>query len=58
MIRLLDQSDIAALLRVKPQTVRMMRLRDQLPPPDAMTGRQPGWRPETIEAWRKERYAK
>ena len=51
MIRYLDSADAAKAIGVQPQTFRQWRSRGLTPEPDAMTGRQPGWLPETIERW-------
>ena len=54
-IRYLDSREAAEVLGVQPQTFRAMRAAGRAPEPDAMTGRQPGWRPETIERWKAQR---
>ena len=58
MIRYLDGADAAMALGVQPQTFRQWRSRGLAPEPDAMTGNRPGWLPETIEKWRRERAEK
>jgi predicted DNA-binding transcriptional regulator AlpA len=43
--------DVAAFLGVSGSTVRAYITRHQMPEPDRMFGRSPGWRPQTIETW-------
>lgn len=47
--------DVAAFLGVSGSTVRAYITRHQIPEPDRMFGRSPGWRPHTIEAWHASR---
>lgn len=49
--RFLSVSDIAKKLGVQPGTLQ----RYKLPAPDAYIGRTRGWKPETIDAWHKNR---
>lgn len=43
--------DVAAFLGVSTSTVRAYAAREQIPPPDRMFGRSPGWKPRTIQGW-------
>lgn len=52
LIRYLSRGEIAQRLGVGLATVKQYR---NFPPPDAMIGRNQGWLPETIDAWRKSR---
>lgn len=45
-------TDVAAYLRVKPDTVSGYKTRRQMPEPDEQVGRTPVWRPATIIEWR------
>lgn len=51
----LTTADVAAILRVEPETVRSYRTRGLFPEPDGHLGRTPWWTRETIEAWQKAR---
>ena len=51
MIEYLDSKQVGERAGLAHQTVRQMRVRRQMPPPDAMIGRQPGWLPATIDEW-------
>lgn len=59
-LKLVSLTEIAELLNVKPQTVRMWRyrgeeLRDPMPPAEwTVSGSVPVWREETILAWARE----
>jgi predicted DNA-binding transcriptional regulator AlpA len=48
---LLDTRDVAALLGIKPDTVRWYKKRGILPDPDKYFGRSPAWNRSTIETW-------
>ena len=48
---LLTVADVAALLGVKPATVRQYAHRDDMPPPDEHIGRTPVWSRATIDGW-------
>ena len=54
-IRYLDSREAAEVLGMQAQTCRAMRAAGRSPEPDAMAGRQPGGRPETIERWKAHR---
>ncbi|HZG05618.1 MAG TPA: MerR family transcriptional regulator [Streptomyces sp.] len=43
--------EIAAHIRVKPETVRSYRKHGLLPPPDLVEGGRPYWLADTIRAW-------
>lgn len=43
--------EIAAHIRVKPDTVRSYRKHGLLPAPDVVERGKPYWRPETIREW-------
>lgn len=43
--------DVATFLGVSGSTIRAYVARKQIPPPDRMFGRSPGWKPRTIQAW-------
>lgn len=47
----LGTDEIAALLGVKPQTVRDYAYRGDMPEPDRHFGRSPVWTRETVDAW-------
>src|SRR5215472_7755181 len=48
----IDTAGLAALLGVKPATIRQYRYRGILPAPDGTISRGPFWWPATIERWR------
>ena len=52
---LLDTAGVAELLGITAKSVREQRSRGLLPKPDALDGRSPLWRPETITAWQASR---
>jgi predicted DNA-binding transcriptional regulator AlpA len=52
--RYLSVTDVAARLGITTAAVAVANL----PEPDAMIGKARGWRPETIDAWRRERPGK
>ncbi|WP_165986953.1 AlpA family transcriptional regulator [Streptomyces sp. YIM 98790] len=43
--------EIAAHIRVQPDTVRSYRKHGHLPPPDMVEGGRPYWYPDTIRKW-------
>ncbi|CAL9519238.1 hypothetical protein SUDANB171_03787 [Streptomyces sp. enrichment culture] len=43
--------EIAAHIKVQPDTVRSYRKHGLLPPPDVTEGGKPFWYPHTIELW-------
>lgn len=47
----LTTAEVAAMLRVEPETIHSYRSRGLFPEPDGTLGRTPWWRQETIEAW-------
>ena len=49
--RLWSYREIAAHIRVKPDTVRSYRKHALLPPPDLVEGGGPYWFADTIRAW-------
>lgn len=55
MIRYLDSKQAAHRLGIHPVSVRRARAEGRAPEPDAMTGNQPGWLPQTIDKWAKAR---
>lgn len=52
---LLDTEAVAALLGITPGSVARYRHRGDLPPPDVMLGRSPGWHEATIREWQATR---
>ena len=48
---LLRMDDIAKLLACSRRTLEQMRSGGRFPRPDAMIGRSPRWRAETVRAW-------
>lgn len=48
---LLDTGDVAALVGVKPATIRQYAHRGDMPKPDRIIGRSPAWRRSTIQRW-------
>jgi predicted DNA-binding transcriptional regulator AlpA len=55
---LLDVNAVAALLVVKPSTVRSYHKRGQMPKADHYFGRSPVWNKGTIEGWTSSRKIK
>jgi predicted DNA-binding transcriptional regulator AlpA len=51
----LTSEDLATRLGVKRESIHRMRTRGDLPDPDAVAGRTPLWRPETIDTWQANR---
>jgi hypothetical protein len=47
--------DVATYLDVAPSTVRAYVARGQMPVADRRIGREPVWRPETIQRWHNQR---
>lgn len=52
---LLDVNAVAALIEVKPSTIRSYHKRGQMPKADRYFGRSPVWKTETIEGWAEAR---
>jgi len=48
---LLSMNDVAEALNCARRTLEAMRAGGRFPRPDAMIGRSPRWKPETIRAW-------
>lgn len=48
---LLSVARVAALLDVHKRTIEKHRAAGRFPKPDAVIGRMPRWKPETIRAW-------
>jgi len=51
MLTYLDTAGLAERAGLTPSTTRTYLCRGQLPAPDVMVGRTPGWLPETVDAW-------
>ncbi len=49
----LDVEAVAAIMGMKPATVRQKRWRQTIPPEDGMVAGHPYWWPATIAAWTK-----
>lgn len=47
----LTTGEVAALVGIRPDSVRRYRLRGVFPDPDGYVGRTPWWRRPTVEAW-------
>lgn len=56
-LRFLDIGQAAAILGIEPSTFRAYRTRGvpPTPPPDVLVGPTPGWREDTIRAWKAAR---
>lgn len=52
---LLDSEAVAAMLGIAVGSVARYRTRGDLPPPDVMLGRSPGWYAATIRDWQATR---
>ena len=52
---LLDSAGVANLLGIAVASVARYRTRGNLPAPDVMLGRSPGWWPATILTWQASR---
>lgn len=52
---LLDVNGVAALLDIKPETVRAYHKRGQMPRADRYFGRSPVWDRSSIDTWTKTR---
>jgi len=48
---LLDVNAVAALIEVKPSTIRSYHKRGQMPKADRYFGRTPVWNTKTIDTW-------
>ncbi len=55
MIIYLSSTEAGEYAGVKPSTFRAYIVRNQAPKPDAMIGNTPGWLPETIDDWMRNR---
>ncbi|CAM5634074.1 helix-turn-helix transcriptional regulator [Streptomyces pseudogriseolus] len=51
MTELWSYKDIAAHIKVQPDTVRSYRKHGLLPPPDRVEGGKPYWHPDTVRRW-------
>lgn len=51
----LEVDDVAAMVGVKPSTIRIYRARRTIPAPDAPLSGRLLWRPETIAEWLESR---
>ncbi|CAL9525643.1 MULTISPECIES: helix-turn-helix transcriptional regulator [Streptomyces] len=51
MTELWSYKDIAAHIKVQPDTVRSYRKHGLLPPPDRVEGGKPYWYPDTVRRW-------
>lgn len=54
-VEYLTTKAFAERVGLRPGWVRQLRMAGMLPEPDAMTGDQPGWKPETVDRWKAER---
>jgi hypothetical protein len=51
---ILDTAQVADLLGIRPASVRQARWRGRMAEPDIVLSGRPGWRRQTIDAWRAE----
>jgi len=58
LVDLMAIEDVAALIKVRPATIRSYVTRGRMPRPDGYFAKKPWWRAETIRAWQASRPGK
>lgn len=53
--RYLTQAEVAVRVGLAKDTIRRYRQTGDFPAPDQVIGRMPGWLPETVDEWERNR---